>query len=391
MTLGVQKQKTIFYLANVKIHHTLFNLPLMLEMKKRGYKVIAMSAGAETNNEFKKIGIKYINWHLDRGSKNIFQELKSFRQLVNIFKKIKPEIIQSFTIKANIYATLAARKAGVKKVINTVTGLGYIFTEKNWLTYPFRFLAQRLYLYALNHAWKVIFFNPEDQKLIGKMIKGKKVMLPSGAGINLEHFKKSKSVSARAKKLRKNLNIPEGTIVILTVCRLLKHKGIIEYLKAGKFLAEKYPDVYFLIAGEFDEKNPSAIRKSELERLSFPNLFLLGQQKDIRTVIAACDIFVLASYREGMPRSILEAMAMAKPVITTFAPGCNQTVIGGYNGYKVKVGNWVALSRRIEELIADKKKRLKFGKNSRLLAEEKFSDKISVKKMIKIYQLDIRK
>lgn len=340
-----------------------FRGPLLAELVKGGHEVIACAPGenAELAHKLKGIGVGYHSYDLERTGINPLKDIKTYFQLKSFFLKTRPDIVLSYTIKPVIYASLAAKMAGVSRIYSMITGLGYAFSggaPKQKVVFS---LACLLYRISLSVNQAVFFQNPDDLKLFQSLRivdRSTPPVLINGSGVDLEYFA----------EVRDNLDSP----VFLLIARMLKDKGIIEYAEAAKELKAKYPQAVFRLVGPF-YNNPTAIQESELRDWQESGVVeYLGETKDVRPFIAGSSIFVLPSYREGTPRTVLEAMAMGRPIITTDAPGCRETVIEGENGFMVQVKDSHALARAMERFIVQPEIIGVMGKRSREIAEEKY-------------------
>ncbi|MFZ8860229.1 MAG: glycosyltransferase family 4 protein, partial [Thermocrinis sp.] len=290
--------------------------------------------------------------------KNPIKDLKLFFEYFLLFRRLKPDLVINFTIKPNIYGSISAGLLGIPS-ISVITGLGYAFIRESWLTK----LVKLLYWLAFRFNRAVVFQNSEDMKTLEKLCEGSCLLIES-SGVDLKHFDP---------ELCKETKKDEFTF--LFVGRLLTDKGIYELIKAFESLKKEKPKVKLIIVGSPDEGNPNSVSKGELEKWVKEGLIEWhGFQEDVRPFYCMADCVVLPSYREGLPRVLLEAMAMEKPIITTDAPGCRNVCVDGVNGFLVKPKDveslYLAMKRMVE--LGDEKLR-EFGKAGRRLAEEKYS------------------
>lgn len=319
---------------------------------------------AEFKDSLDNLGVSGLyDFSLSRAGLNPVADLKSYRSLCKIIGIIRPDVVYAYTIKPVIYSLLAARQKHVPKQYALITGLGYSFQEHSSLKGRLVNWAVRLlYRHALKEAAGVFFQNPDDRdvfianKIIGFDAKSHVV---NGSGVNLQFY---------APKLRSK----ERPLRFLFVGRLLKDKGIREYVAAAELVKKKYPDVIFEVAGSHDA-NPSAVPLSMYQLWQKEgNVHFLGRVQDIRLALENASVFVLPSYREGTPRSALEAMSMGLPVITTDAPGCRETVVDGENGFLVPVKNVEELARSMSTLVQNPLLVAKMGLRSREIAVERY-------------------
>lgn len=318
----------------------------------------------KTIDAIESLSVKYVPYYLSRNGSNILKDLKTVYSLIRSLQKNAPDMVFSYTIKPVIWGSMSAYFLGIKNIYSMITGLGYVFGNTERLKSKIiKKLVVFLYRVALLKCKAVFFQNPDDLNLFEQLnilSKGKKSVLLNGSGVDLKHYEFSVPVI--------------NPVRFLMIARLLKDKGIVEYCEAAKKIKRENPGVEFHLIGYIDD-NPAAISTSLLRNLLKENIIIFhGKLDDIRPVMSDCGVYVLPSYYpEGTPRSVLEAMSMGRPVITTDAPGCRETVIEGYNGYLVPVKNVDALVGAMQKYIDDPDLIVEHGKNSRALAEKKYN------------------
>jgi N,N'-diacetylbacillosaminyl-diphospho-undecaprenol alpha-1,3-N-acetylgalactosaminyltransferase len=236
----------------------------------------------------------------------------------------------------------------------------------------------------------VLFLNQDDLEFFvsGKFVDKGKTQIIKSCGVNLREYSTSAVDGVTMSRLKQELSVERNRVVITMASRLMWEKGVREFIESAKILKSKYPEVFFLLVGSIDKENPSAISENYLREAEYNGYIKwLGHRDDVVNILAISDIVTLPSYyREGVPKIILEAMAMSKPIVTTNNVGCKDTVEEGKNGFLVPVKDAVALSDRIERLIKNKSTRIDFGKHSRQLAEREFDENIVVDKTMEIYE-----
>lgn len=305
---------------------------------------------------------------MQRTGANPIADLKTLRYMYNVIKKIKPNYVLSYTIKPVIYGTLAAWLAKVPHRFALITGLGYAFqnVEEDSQRSFFQKIVHGLYQQALSHSHKVFFQNPDDLKLF-QDLKLLQSNLPTavvnGSGVNITEFNTLPfPLNSR--------NKPK--ISFLLIARLLSDKGVREYAEAAKLIKLQHPEVEFHLVGWIDE-NPAAIQQQEVDTwIADARLKYWGKLSDVRPAIAESSVYVLPSYREGTPRTVLEAMAMGRAIITTDAPGCRETVIPGENGFLVEVKSVSSLVNAMQEFINNPALIEQMGQRSREIALHKY-------------------
>jgi len=305
---------------------------------------------------------------MQRTGTNPIADLKTLGSMHTLIKTIKPDYVLSYTIKPVIYGTLAAWLAKVPHRYALITGLGYAFQniETQGKRNIFQKLVHGLYKQALARSHKAFFQNPDDLKLF-QDLKLLNTQIPAivvnGSGVNVADFNVLPLPVAADQKIK---------ISFLLIARLLVDKGVREYAEAAKIIKCKYPHVEFNLVGWIDE-NPSAIGQQELDQWVASNtLKYWGKLSDVRPAISESSVYVLPSYREGTPRTVLEAMAMGRAIITTNAPGCRETVIDGDNGFLVEVKSVESLVKAIEKLILQPELITQMGHRSREIALQKY-------------------
>lgn len=289
-------------------------------------------------------------------------DLRTLKEFVRIFRQVRPDLVFSYTIKPVIWGTLAAWIARVPERVALITGLGYAFVgEAKGKRAVVRFIASRLYSTALKHATLVFFQNPDDLadfKRWRVLPAQKQVEIVNGSGVDTDAYEVTP--------------MPEGPVKFLMIARLLRDKGIREYLAAARIVRRTRPDVEFHLVGGADP-SPDGISEQEVAKWHMAGEVIWhGQISDVRDSIAQAHVFVLPSYREGTPRTVLEAMSMGRPVITTNAPGCRQTVVCGFNGFLVPVMDSAALAEAMENFLTDPSMIEPMGTNGRRMAEDVF-------------------
>jgi glycosyltransferase involved in cell wall biosynthesis len=349
-----------------------FRAGLMRVLLERGDKVIG--GGAAGDGYETKIEAQGVTFHplpVDKKGINPLADLGLFLELYRWYRSERPDVVHHFTIKPVIYGSLAARLAGVPKVVNTVTGLGYVFTDgrRPWL----RHLVEGLYRWSLRSAQFTFFQNRDDRQLFldrGLVDPDKTTVLP-GSGVDLTRFTPCPS---------------QGNTSFIMVARLIRDKGVAEFVEAARLVRRSHPEARFRLLGGRDERNPATISPEELDSWQ-ADVEWLGEVEDVRPFLAAADVAVLPSYyREGVPRSLLEAAAMAKPIITTGAVGCRETVDEGVNGLLVPVRDVKALAEAMVWMIEHPEVCRQMGQASRAKVEREFDERSVVSRTLEVYE-----
>lgn len=383
----------IALISNTDYYIWQFRRGLLNALKNGGHEVFAVSPAGNYVRLIEKLGVTHIPVTIDRKGMSPLKDIIFFLDLCKIFKKERFDIINTFTIKPNIYGSLAGRLIGIQTIISSVVGLGYMFAESmNSVKHTMaKGITKLLYKTAFKFSSYVIFQNQDDLDILVSMglVDKSKTRLIRSSGVDIAEYTRSNYEQATINKLKCELSIGNGTVVITMASRLIWEKGVKEFIGAAKILKERYPETIFLLLGDIDNGNPSAIPEAYLhEAGKNKHICWLGYRSDIKNIFMISDIFVLPSYyREGIPKVILEAMAMGLPIVTTNSVGCKETVYEGKNGYLIPIKDVVTLSNKIELLIKDKKTRETFGNYSRLKVESEFDEKIVIKETMKVYEL----
>jgi glycosyltransferase involved in cell wall biosynthesis len=288
------------------------------------------------------------------------RDLRALRALVALFREVRPDIVLGYTIKPVIYGSFAAHLAGVPQRFSMITGVGHTFIAQNWTTRAIAPLVQALYRLALRSNDRLFFQNPDDRALFERLQlvrHPEQAVLINGSGVDLEAFRPAPLPAAPS---------------FLLLGRLIAEKGIREYVEAARIIRAKHPGVVFRLAGGIDN-HPTAISERELQSWVEEGVVeYLGRLDDVRPAIAASAVYVLPSYREGTPRSVLEAMAMGRPIVTTDEPGCRETVQDGVNGRLVPARDVPALTAALDRFLAAPGLIARMGRESRRIAVEKY-------------------
>jgi glycosyltransferase involved in cell wall biosynthesis len=339
-----------------------FRKELILELLKTcDVYACAPFISAAVQAEIERLGVTCLHVQMSADNINPLANLKYLHALFRHFRAIKPDIVLGYTIKPVIWGSLAAKIANVRYIASMITGLGYSFTElRSIKRKSINKLVCALYRFSLRFNQMVLFQNQDDKQLFQRsnLLNKTPSIIIHGSGVNLTHFSRIDS-------------FPEK-MTFLMIGRLLKDKGIYEYIEAARRIKKLYNNIEFNLVGWIDD-NPSSIQAHELDDWQKEGLVnYLGQLDDVRDSIKAASVFVLPSYREGTPRSVLEAMSMGRAIITTDAPGCRETVINGMNGFLVPVKSIDELVLCMKKFIDNTELVIQFGRQSREIAVNKY-------------------
>lgn len=356
-----QKKPRIAILSCYTPSLFLFRMDMIQEFARRGYAVYALGNEPEGKWKvrFSEKGITYRQIPVTRNGMNPLKDRKTLQAIKGYLEKIQPEKLFVYNAKTVIYGSIAANRLGITEVYPLIAGMGSIFISNALKARAVRTVLVSMYRRALKKCPVVFFQNPDDEQVFRScgIVKNQKVVLLHGSGVNTDRFSP--------------LPMPERP-VFLCISRLIRDKGVYEYLCACRKLKQKHPDVECLLVGPYDS-NPSALRPEDLQPfLDDGSVTYFGEQEDVRPYLARCSVFVLPSYREGTPKSVLEAMASARAVLTTDAPGCRETVRDGENGFLVPVRCVDAIVEKMEWFLSNPKETAAMGKKGREMAEQIF-------------------
>ena len=357
--------KCIIIVSNSASNLISFRGQLIKELVDKNFQVLIIIPKIDFSNDFEnevlKLGAKILTIPLDRAGLNPFYDFLTYLALKSCFKKYKPDIVLSFTSKPSIYSGLAIGKNSKIKFFPILTGLGYGFTQKFGLKRKLiNFILKKLYKLSFRFSAAVIFQNPDDELTFDNLniTTGKKTFILNGSGVDLKFYYPT--------------SLPSKSIFLM-LSRLVADKGVIEYCEAAKEIRAKFPDVIFQLAGSFDP-NPSGLKYDQLKPfIDAKDIEYLGYINDARKVLSGCRYYVLPSYREGTPRSVLEAMSMGRPVITTNVAGCKETVLNEINGLLIPAMDKNSLVLAIQKMLKmDDRKIIEMGQESIKLVREKY-------------------
>ncbi|MCX6135052.1 MAG: glycosyltransferase family 4 protein [Ignavibacteriales bacterium] len=347
---------TSWYLQN-------FRGEIFRDLASAGTDVVALAPKDEWSPRFEELGARYVEIRMNRRGLNPFGDLLLLARLYRIYSKERPDVVLHNTIKPVIYGSLAAGFAGVGRIVNMISGLGFVFIGEGLVQRMLRPLVHRLYRRALRRSHTVLFQNPDDRKYFvdHRLVTEAKTVVIPGSGVDTDRFHYVGSPNDKS------------DCTFLFVGRILKDKGVLEFVEAARMTRESKPNARFQMLGKIDTDNPTHIEGSVVSSWVNDGLVeYLGEADDVRDILGRADVVVLPSYREGVPRSVLEGMAMGKAIITTDVPGCRETVENGRNGLLVPPRDADALAAAMKDMIAHPDRRAAMGKESRKLAEERF-------------------
>lgn len=357
-----------------------FNCALALALKAAGHDVLLLTPSGDFHHHFKELGLRWQAVPMQRKSLNIFRELALIIWLAKVLRREKVDLLNNFTLKCVVYGSLASRAASNIRLVNTITGLGYVFTNGELKARLLKPLVHWLLRYALGTPdSKAVVLNEDDFAFVVETCRLKsheKVLLIPGAGVDCKKFSPSEI----------RLSFPGDIFRVCLPARLLWDKGLAEFVDASRIVRSKYPDIEFHLCGAIDTGNPTAVPLPVVEEwIEEGAVHWHGHVADMATALPAFDVIVLPSYREGLPTILTEASACGLPLIATDVPGCRDVVIDGVNGFLITKGDGQALAHAVETLYDCPDLRRDFGLNARKIAVQKFSTPVIIEKTLAVY------
>lgn len=351
-----------------------FRAGLIRSLISAGHEVVAVAPPDTHVDRVRALGCRYVPFEMDNHGTHPGRDLLLMWRFFCLLRQEKPDIFLGYTIKPNIYGSLAAHVLGIP-VINNIAGLGAVFVNDNWLTW----LVKRLYRFALSRSKRVFFQNDDDKSLFvgANLVKQEVTDRLPGSGVNLSDF------SA--------VTMPQDDFPVrfLLIARMLWDKGVGEFVEASMLLKHRFENVDFCLLGFLDKDNPAAISLEKMnEWVSRGYITYLGETNDVRPHIASATCVVLPSfYREGVPRTLLEAAAVGRPIITTNAVGCREVVEDGVNGYLCKARDARDLADKMAQFVSlTAEQRAEMGRYGREKAEKEFDEQIVINKYLNAIQ-----
>lgn len=341
-----------------------FRRPIITALQAAGWTVVVLAPPDAAASKISALGVRLVPIGIDSSGMSVLRDARLFLAYRRALERLRPTAFLGFTVKPNIYGSLAAASLGIR-VINNISGLGTAFLRGG----PLGLLVRGLYRLALRKSARVFFQNPDDMKLFvaDGLVRDEQARLLPGSGIDLQHFQPAPRSSAAG-----------GPFRFLFVGRLLRDKGLVEYAEAARLLRPSWRNVEFAILGFAGSDNRSAVPIAEVKRWEAETIILyLGETDDVRPFIAKADCIVLPSYREGLPRTLLEASAMAKPMVATDVPGCRELVRDGDTGFLCAARSGRSLADAMEEMLRlSAEERAAMGRRARTMVEQKFDQEL---------------
>lgn len=365
----------LFIVVNVDWFFLSHRKDIALSAQKKGYEVTVVTKDTGKKTTIEALGLKVIDLPMNRSGQNIIEELYTCWFLYRLYRREKPDIVHHVGLKTILWGTLAAKLAKVHGVVNAVSGLGIFFSEEN-TSLVSKLLPRVLRFSHHRKNLAVIFQNEEDKGLFlkNRIIKEEQAFMIKGSGVDLNQYCYTPEQES-------------GKIKVLLTARMIVEKGVFVLVDAALKIKEKYRDkVEFLLCGGLDD-NPKAIKEEELKAVCDGGYIQwLGYRTDVLKLLKSCHIVAFPSYyKEGLPKSLIEAAAVGRPIVTTNSIGCKETVVDGYNGYLIPVKDSDTLAEKLNLLFEDENLRRNMGRNSRILAEKDFSIENVIHRHLEIY------
>lgn len=353
----------LLFVVTVDWYFCSHRLGLARAARAQGLDVAVATSLGGFADRIREAGIQAIPVNVSRRGLNALGDLAYVVDLVRIYRSERPDIVHHVALKPVVYGSLAARLAGVSRVVNAVAGLGFLYASSSWQARLLRPFVRQAFRWLLGgpRSWTIVQ-NPDDRAVLSATarLEPSRVRLIRGAGVDLHDFHQRPE--------------PEGRPVVMLASRMIREKGVEVLVDAARLLKQRQVDAGFWIVGAPDPGNPATINEAHLRAWQAEGIVeWLGQRSDIARLLGEAHIACLPSfYGEGVPKYLLEALAAGRPVVTTDMPGCREVVIDGENGFLVPPRDPVALADALEKLIGDQDLRRRFGVRSRALAEAEF-------------------
>jgi glycosyltransferase involved in cell wall biosynthesis len=368
--------RKLMFVVNVDWFFLSHRLPIALEAQRQGFQVHVATVLTDRLDELQCHGLMVHQLALDRSSAGLGNAWRTMIELWKVFKLVRPDVLHLITIKPILLGGLVGRLVGVPAVVVSVSGLGFVFIARGVKAAVRRWLVGKFYRLALGHRnLMVVFQNPDDRDSLSKLahLPDSKVEMIRGSGVDLAQYG--------------HMPLPIGMPVVVLAARLLADKGVREFVQAARLLKQQGVLARFCLVGSVDPGNPASIADAELTQWANEGVVeLWGQRSDMPEVLRSARLVVLPSYREGLPKILLEAAACGRAVVTTDVPGCRDAIVPGVTGLLVPVRNVTALAETLIELINNPARCQTMGNAGRALADGAFDVRQVVSAHLRMYQ-----
>jgi len=360
--ISARRPRLLFFIAADWFFCSHF-LDRAVEAREQGFDVFVLTKVRDHADRITGSGLELVPIEIGRGASNPAAELNALRSVVRSYRSVRPDIVHHIALKPIVFGTVAARLGGIRRIVNAPVGMGFVFSSGSLRARVLRPAVRAALRLLLNPAGsRVVFENRDDlrEAVTDGLVSAPDAVLIRGAGVDLDRFRPAPEAA--------------GKPVVVLVARMLREKGIEDFVEAARILHHRRVGARFLIAGAPDPGNPGTISEPALRRWNEEGIVeWIGQRDDVEAVLAGAHVACLPSYyREGLPKSLLEALAAGLPIVTTDVPGCRETVLVGENGMLVPPRDPERLAEALARLIGDADMRARFGARSRQLAEAEF-------------------
>lgn len=374
--ISIKYYPRILFLVNVDWFFLSHRLTIARTARDRGAEVWIGAASTGLEEQIIREGFRFVPIPFHRSGKNIFHEIRTINEVAKILRDVRPDLVHNVTIKPVLYASWLSRFFGRPAVVNAISGLGYVFISSGIKARLFRGVIRLAYRAALSGARvRVIFQNPDDiESFVGaRMVERERTVLIKGSGVDVEAFRM--------------LPEPSGVPVVMFASRMLKDKGALELVDAARLLRDWNVLCRMVFVGDPDTENPATVKEDELRMWVNEGLIeWWGHKSQMESVLPLASVVTLPSYREGLPKVLLEAASVGRPIVATDVPGCREVVRDGWNGYLVPPRDHVRLAEAIRHLVENPGLRNRMGVNSRELAIKEFRVEKVVAETLLVYK-----
>ncbi len=358
-----------------------YRLSFARALRNNGYQVTFVCPAGHYFPKLEAEGFSCVRWKISRKSLNPLREAVSIVQLVRIYRRLAPDIIHHFTVKPNLYGTIAAHYAKTPIVINTFTGLGYLFSD-DFLAGTLRFFLHPFLKWMANYPRAILTFQTDSARkafiTLGILNSDRRSVVIRGSGVDLNHFKKNHDPIPKPQS--------SGKPVVLMASRLLRHKGIKEFVEMAKMLKSQKVEALFWIAGAPDDGNPACLSEREIKQCTNGGpVQFLGHHDDILDILNQADIAVLPSYHEGVPRFLMEAAAVGLPLVASDIDGCKSVIRQGVNGFLISPRDTEAFASAVKKLVQDPELRVRMGDAGHQIVADEFDERLIHRKFLDMY------
>ena len=365
----------LLYLVTEDWYFVSHRLALAKAAQAAGYDVTVVTRVAKHGDQIRAAGLNLIPVTFERSALNPIGEARFIARLIAIYRDVRPDVVHHVAMKPVLYGSLAARAAGVKGVVNALMGLGYVFTSESQKARVLRPFVRRALAMSLSRKGsRIIVQNRDDEHLLisSRLASADQIRLIRGSGVDLMDYPFQP--------------LPTGRPKVVLPARMLKDKGVVEFVEAARILKRAGVDAEFVLAGAPDPLNPASLSEAGIAKWTQEGLVTyLGWRDDMAAVLASATIVCLPSYREGLPKALLEAAAIGRPIVTTDVPGCREIVEPGINGWRVPARDAQALATALRQALADRARCERFGIQSRRMLERDFTSGLIAQQTLAIY------